>query len=134
VIDIHLHSAVMMQVYNCCLIVLIKYKFNSICTLCGVFTVLLGCLHLNFVNKFPMYIWFLSSPAGHLINFARSVFHLYLREAAPNVVKNTHFFGDNFISMALIHVTFSQINLSRCSFDWRPFLCGQFRLCLEINQ
>ena len=51
----------------------------------------------------------------------------HLREAAPNVVKNTHFFGDNFVSIALIHVKFQ-------SFDWRQFLCGQFRLRLEINQ
>ena len=31
---------------------------------------------------------------------------IYLREAAPNVVKDTHFFGDNFVSIAIIHVKF----------------------------
>ena len=36
---------------------------------------------------------------------------LYIREAAPNVVKITNFFADNFISMALIYVKFQSNKL-----------------------
>ena len=41
----------------------------------------------------------------------------HIREAAPNVVKNTHFFCDNFVSIALIPVKLQSNKLK----------CGQFR-------
>ena len=41
---------------------------------------------------------------------------VYIRGAALNVVKNTHFFGDNFVSIALIHMKFQSNKLKSLFF------------------
>ena len=41
---------------------------------------------------------------------------LYEREAASNVVKNTQFFGNNFVPIALIHVKFQSNKLKSLFF------------------